>query len=215
MLTLSQVTKSYPLQGRTLSVLKGIDLNVAAGQKVAILGRNGAGKSTLIRLIGGLEKPDSGQIVSKMSISWPLGYAGGMQGSLTGLDNIYFLSRIYGMDPSGVTKYVSDFTELGHFLHEPVKTYSAGMRGRLAFALSMAFDFDCLLIDEGLSAGDSRFTKRCQDALNKRKDKAIVMVSHSQASIKDFCDQAYVLDQGHLHPFATLDAAYQFYGSCH
>jgi capsular polysaccharide transport system ATP-binding protein len=215
MLTLFQVTKSYPLQGRTLSVLKGIDLSVAAGQKVAILGRNGAGKSTLIRLIGGLEKPDSGQIVSKMSISWPLGYAGGMQGSLTGLDNIYFLSRIYGIDPSGVTQYVSDFTELGHFLHEPVKTYSAGMRGRLAFALSMAFDFDCLLIDEGLSAGDSRFTKRCKDALNQRKDKAIVMVSHSQASIKDFCDQAYVLDQGHLHPFATLDAAYQFYGSCH
>ncbi len=215
MLTLQQVFKSYPLQGRTLPVLRGINLTVESGQKVAILGRNGAGKSTLIRLIGGLEKPDSGYITSKMSISWPLGHAGGMQGSLTGLDNIYFLSRIYGIDPKGVRQYVSDFTELGQFLHEPVKTYSAGMRGRLAFALSMAFDFDCLLIDEGLSAGDSRFTQRCKDALEKRKDKAIVMVSHSQASIKDFCDQAYVLNEGALHPFASLDAAYQFYGNCH
>ncbi len=215
MLTLQQVFKSYPLQGRTLPVLRGIDLTVESGQKVAILGRNGAGKSTLIRLIGGLEKPDSGYIASKMSVSWPLGHAGGMQGSLTGLDNVYFLSRIYGINPKGVTQYVSDFTELGQFLHEPVKTYSAGMRGRLAFALSMAFDFDCLLIDEGLSAGDSRFTQRCQDALQQRKDKAIVMVSHSQASIKEFCDQAYVLNEGALHPFASLDAAYQFYGNCH
>ncbi|MTA27008.1 MAG: ATP-binding cassette domain-containing protein [Actinobacteria bacterium] len=215
MLTLHHVTKSYPLHGRMLPVLKGIDLTVTPGQKVAILGRNGAGKSTLIRLIGGLEKADSGDIQSYMSISWPLGYSGGMQGSLTGLDNIYFLSRIYGVNPSMVKDYVSDFTELGTFLLEPVKTYSAGMRGRLAFALSMAFDFDCLLIDEGLSAGDSRFTQRCRDALNQKKEKAIVMVSHSQASIKEFCDQAYVLHQGQLHPFASMDAAYQFYGNCH
>lgn len=215
MLTLHHVTKSYPLHGRMLPVLTGIDLTVTPGQKVAILGRNGAGKSTLIRLIGGLEKPDSGDIQSDMSISWPLGYAGGMQGSLTGLDNIYFLSRIYGVHPSKVKDYVRDFTELGSFLREPVKTYSAGMRGRLAFALSMAFDFDCLLIDEGLSAGDSRFTQRCRDALDARKDKAIVMVSHSQTNIKEFCDQAYVLDQGQLHPFASMDAAYQFYGNCH
>lgn len=215
MLTLSHVTKSYPLQGRMLPVLKGIDLTVKPSEKVAILGRNGAGKSTLIRIIGGLEKPDSGMVKAYMSISWPLGYAGGMQGSLTGIDNIYFLSRIYGKDPIPVKDYVSDFTELGHFLFEPVKTYSAGMRGRLAFALSMAFNFDCLLIDEGLSAGDSRFTERCRDALNQKKEKAIVMVSHSQASIKEFCDQAYVLHQGQLHPFASMDAAYQFYGNCH
>lgn len=215
MLTLSQITKSYPLNGRMLPVLTGVDLTVMSGEKVAILGRNGAGKSTLIRVIGGLEKPDSGMLKSDMSISWPLGYAGGMQGSLTGIDNVYFLCRIYGRDPIPVKDYVSEFTELGHFLFEPIKTYSAGMRGRLAFALSMAFEFDCLLIDEGLSAGDSRFTQRCQDALNEKKEKAIVMVSHSQASIKQFCDQAYVLDQGQLHSFDSMNSAYQYYEGCH
>ncbi len=215
MLTLSQVTKSYALRGSTLRVLDGINLSVGVGEKVAILGRNGAGKSTLIRLIGGLERPDAGRIYSQMSISWPLGIAGGVQGGLTGLDNINFLSRIYGADPLPVREFVADFAELGHFLREPVKTYSSGMRGRLGFALSMAFDFDCLLIDEGLSAGDARFTQRCRDALEKKKEKAIVMVSHAQGSVRDFCDRACVLSEGKLHDFDSLNSAYQFYETCH
>jgi capsular polysaccharide transport system ATP-binding protein len=215
MLQLESVCKSYPLQGEVLHVLQDISFTLSLGDKVAILGRNGAGKSTLIRLIGGMEKPDAGHIHSSMSISWPLGYAGGMQGSLTGLDNIYFLCRIYGADPLRVKDYVADFTELGKFLWEPVKSYSSGMRGRLGFALSMAFNFDCLLIDEGLSAGDSRFTQRCHDALTSKKDKSILMVSHSEASIKEFCDQAYVLQQGRLQAFESMDSAYQYYEQCH
>jgi len=215
MLQLESVCKSYPLQGEVLHVLQDISFTLSLGDKVAILGRNGAGKSTLIRLIGGMEKPDAGHIHSSMSISWPLGYAGGMQGSLTGLDNIYFLCRIYGADPLRVKDYVADFTELGMFLWEPVKSYSSGMRGRLGFALSMAFNFDCLLIDEGLSAGDSRFTQRCHDALTSKKDKSILMVSHSEASIKEFCDQAYVLQQGRLQAFESMDSAYQYYEQCH
>jgi capsular polysaccharide transport system ATP-binding protein len=214
MLELKKITKSYPLNGKKHHVLNGIDLQVGHGEKLAVLGRNGSGKSTLIRLIGGLEKPDTGTITSDMSISWPLGYSGGMQGSLSGIDNIYFLARIYGVDPAPVKDYVSDFTELGDFLAEPVKTYSAGMRGRLAFALSMAFDFECLLIDEGLSAGDSRFTQRCHDALMSKKDKTIVMVSHSQASIKEFCDHAYVLNEGLLHQFESMDKAYEYFEGC-
>jgi capsular polysaccharide transport system ATP-binding protein len=215
MLQLQSVSKSYPLQGQVLKVLQDINFSLQLGDKVAILGRNGAGKSTLIRLIGGMEKPDAGHITSTKSISWPLGYAGGVQGSLTGLDNIYFLCRIYGADPLRVKDYVADFTELGKFLWEPVKSYSSGMRGRLGFALSMAFNFDCLLIDEGLSAGDSRFTQRCHDALTSKKDKSILMVSHSEASIKEFCQQAYVLQGGHLHTFDTMASAYQFYEQSH
>jgi len=211
MLEVRQVNKSYPLHGEILQVLNQIDFTLQQGEKVAILGRNGAGKSTLIRLIGGLERPDSGIIHSNMSISWPLGYAGGMQGSLTGLDNIYFLSRIYGVDPLSIKDYVSDFTELGKFIREPVKSYSSGMRGRLAFAISMAFNFDCLLIDEGLSAGDSRFTQRCKDALDEKKEKAILMVSHSKASIEEFCSQAYVLSSGQLHGFESMALAYEYY----
>lgn len=215
MLQVQNVSKSYPLQGQVLNVLQGINFELLPGDKVAVLGRNGAGKSTFIRLIGGLEHPDAGQIQSSMSISWPLGYDGGVQGSLTGLDNIYFLCRIYGADPVLVKDYVADFTELGHFLWEPVKTYSSGMRGRLGFALSMAFNFDCLLIDEGLSAGDSRFTQRCHDALKAKQDQAILMVSHSQASIEAFCDTAYVLQAGQLHSFDSLGSAYAFYEKGH
>ena len=214
MLQLQQVCKSYPLQGQLFNVLKNISFTMSLGDKVAILGRNGAGKSTLIRLIGGMEHPDSGRIESSMSISWPLGHDGGVQGSLTGLDNIYFLCRIYGADPSTVKDYVADFTELGKFLWEPVKSYSTGMRGRLGFALSMAFDFECLLIDEGLSAGDSRFTQRCHDALTSKKDKSILMVSHSESSIKEFCNQAYVLHEGRLHSYESMDSAYKYYTEC-
>jgi capsular polysaccharide transport system ATP-binding protein len=211
MLELKSISKSYALRGNTLSVLKGIDLCIQPGQKMAILGRNGSGKSTLIRIIGGIESPDAGMVNRSMSISWPLGYSGGMQGSLTGLDNIHFLCRIYQANRIEVRKYVEDFAELGKFLHEPVKTYSSGMRGRLAFALSMAFDFDCFLIDEGLSAGDARFTERCRTALEERKNRAILMVSHSQHSIRQFCNEAGVLQDGKLHCFNNMNDAYAFY----
>lgn len=213
MLQIERLTKSYQIKSGTLRVLNGINLHIEPGEKVAILGKNGAGKSTLIRIIGNLEAPDSGNVIRGMSISWPLGYSGGMQGSLTGYDNIAFLCRVYGVEQSQVADYVRSFTELGHFLKEPVKTYSAGMRGRLNFALSMAFNFDCLLIDEGLTAGDSRFADRCHEALEAKKDCAILMVAHAQESIRQFCQKAYVLEGGSLLPFNSMDDAYHHYNS--
>jgi capsular polysaccharide transport system ATP-binding protein len=213
MLQVRDLKKSYPIHGGTLKVLNGVNLEITHGEKVAILGRNGAGKSTLIRIIGDLEIPDSGKVFKGMSISWPLGYSGGMQGSLTGYDNIAFLCRLYNVDQSEVREYVSSFTELGHFLKEPVKTYSAGMRGRLNFALSMAFNFDCLLIDEGLTAGDSRFADRCHEALEAKKDCAILMVAHAQESIRQFCQKAYVLEGGTLLSFDSMDDAYRHYNA--
>jgi len=213
MLQVKNLSKSYPIKGGSLKVLNNINLEIHRGEKVAILGRNGAGKSTLIRIIGDLETPDAGKVIRDMSISWPLGFSGGMQGSLTGYDNIAFLCRIYNVDQSEVREYVRSFTELGHFLKEPVKTYSAGMRGRLNFALSMAFNFDCLLIDEGLTAGDSRFADRCRQALEDKKDCAILMVAHAQESIRQFCQKAYVLEGGSLLSFDSMDDAYRHYNS--
>lgn len=213
MLKVHELYKSYRTKNGLISVLSGVNLEIRRGEKVAILGRNGAGKSTLIRVIGDLESPDSGRISREMSISWPLGYSGGMQGSLTGYDNIAFLCRIYNVDQKAVSDYVRSFTELGHFLKEPVKTYSAGMKGRLNFALSMAFNFDCLLIDEGLTAGDSRFADRCHQALEDKKDCAILMVAHAQESIRQFCQKAYVLEGGSLLSFNTMDDAYHHYNS--
>jgi capsular polysaccharide transport system ATP-binding protein len=214
MLVLKEIYKSYSLEkNETLNVLKGINLTVKKGEKIAILGRNGAGKSTLIRIIGGIEFPDQGKIQSTMSVSWPVGISGGMQGSLSGIDNINFLCRIYGSNRNKVIEFVDNFAELGNFLTQPVKTYSSGMRGRLNFALSMAFNFDCLLVDEGLVAGDSRFTERCINAIDSKKDCAFIMVAHSEESIRRFCDKAYLLENGRLKNFDTLDEAFKYYNS--
>ena len=212
MLVIENLSKHYVSRNRVSPVLRNINFTLRAGERVAVLGKNGAGKSTLMRIIGGIELPNSGRISSTMSISWPLGYSGGVQGSLSGYDNIKFLCRIYDVDFRKTAQYVEEFTELGSLLREPVKTFSAGMKGRLNFALSMAFNFDCLLIDEGLSAGDARFTEKCRKAISSRASScSIFMASHSEQSIRDFCENAYVLENGKLINFLTLDDAFNYY----
>ena len=162
MIQLQNVSKKYHTQGGWTTVLKDINLTLERGQKLGILGRNGAGKSTLIRLMSGAEPPSSGKIIRDMSISWPLAFSGGFQGSLTGIDNLKFICRVYGADYQKVRDYVEDFAELGKYMYEPLKSYSSGMRARLAFGLSMAIEFDCYLIDEVMAVGDQRFKDRCR-----------------------------------------------------
>jgi capsular polysaccharide transport system ATP-binding protein len=212
MLSVHSLTKRYPFQGSMRTVLDNINLQVRPGEKVGILGRNGSGKSTLIRLIGGSENPDSGTVHRGMSVSWPLALGGGFQGSLTGMDNLRFICRIYGASIEDKISYVQDFTELGRYMHEPMKTYSSGMRARLAFALSMVIEFDCYLIDEVMAVGDDRFRERCQHELfEKRANRAMLIVSHSASYIKKHCDSAAVLMRGQLHHFDSVDEGFAFY----
>ena|SRR5688572_29339025 len=212
MITLSGVTKTYPTRSGPVQVLRGLDLTVDKGERVGILGRNGAGKSTLIRLISGAELPTSGHIHRDMSVSWPLAFGGAFQGSLTGYDNLRFICRIYGVDPEDKTGFVQEFSELGIFLWEPVKTYSSGMRARLAFALSMVIEFDCFLIDEIIAVGDTRFHEKCENELFvKRADRAMIIVSHDPAFIRAHCSRAAVLIDGQLHHLPTVDQAFDFY----
>jgi capsular polysaccharide transport system ATP-binding protein len=193
-------------------VLDGVDLRVERGQKVGILGRNGAGKSTLIRLIGGAEYPTSGCVNRQMSVSWPLAFGGTFHPHLTGFDNLRFICRVYGLEYTDALPFIEEFTELGRYLREPVVHYSEGMRARLAFALSLAIEFDCFLIDEILSVGDSRFQARCQSELfEKRKDRAMIIASHHPPAITFHCERAAVLLDGKLHPFASVDEAQEFY----
>jgi capsular polysaccharide transport system ATP-binding protein len=193
-------------------VLDGINLQLDRGRNIGILGRNGAGKSTLIRLLSGAEKPNSGRIHRDMSVSWPLAFTGAFQTHLTGLDNLKFICRVYGVDWKPLVPFVEEFTELGLYFREPVAHYSAGMTMRLAFALSMAIEFDCFLIDEGLSVGDARFGHRCHvELFQKRKDRAFILVSHDPNIVKTYCERACVLHQGRLYDFETVDAAYEFY----
>lgn len=212
MIRLENVNKRYRTQAGWKTVLKNVNLTLERGQKLGILGRNGAGKSTLIRLMSGVEPPTQGAVFRSMSISWPLAFGGGFQGSLTGMDNLRFICRVYGADIERVRKYVEDFAELGVYMQEPVKKYSSGMRARLAFALSMAIEFDCYLIDEVLAVGDQRFRERCQiELFEKRKDRAMIYVSHSAASVKKLCDSACVLEQGMLYNFGNMDEAFDYY----
>jgi capsular polysaccharide transport system ATP-binding protein len=212
---LANVRKTYPTrQGRRV-VLDRVDLQVAKGRKIGILGRNGSGKSTLIRMISGAELPTSGRITRGISVSWPLAFGGAFQHYLTGLDNLRFICRIYGVDFRTVIPFVEDFTELGIYLREPVMHYSSGMRARLAFALSMAIEFDCFLIDEIIAVGDSRFHDKClHELFEKRGDRALIMASHDLAMIKAYCDSAYVLSAGRLTEHESVDAAYAFYQTC-
>ena len=212
MIKLVNVTKQYRVRNGVHTVFRDVNLEIAPGEKLGILGRNGAGKSTMIRLLSGAELPTRGRVVRRMSVSWPLAFGGAFQGSLTGKDNVRFICRVYGKDPAAVMPMVEEFAELGRFLREPVKTYSSGMRARLAFAISLAIEFDCFLIDEVISVGDARFHEKCQAELfEKRKDRAMVIVSHEAHNIREHCDRACVLHAGTLHPFPDVDTAYQFY----
>jgi capsular polysaccharide transport system ATP-binding protein len=214
MIELKNISKRYETRSGSRLVLDNINLIVKPGEKLGILGRNGAGKSTLIRLISGAERPCNGSITRSMSISWPLAFSGAFQGSLTGLDNLRFICRVYNADIETAIPKVEEFSELGIYLREPVKTYSSGMRARLAFAISLAVDFDCFLIDEVIVVGDSRFHEKCEiELFEKRKDRAMIIVSHQPAEILAHCHKAAVLHGGKIFSFDDVHEAYDFYQS--
>jgi len=214
MIVLENITKRYNTRQGASTVLNGVSLQVKPGEKIGILGRNGSGKSTLIRIISGAELPTSGSITRSMSVSWPLAFGGAFQGSLTGLDNLRFICRVYGVDFLPCVDYVEEFSELGRYMREPVKTYSSGMRARLAFAISMVVEFDCFLIDEVISVGDARFHAKCQQELfEKRRDRAMIMVSHEAHNIREHCSHACVISEGKLNEFTDINAAYEYYQS--
>jgi capsular polysaccharide transport system ATP-binding protein len=213
MLSLANVSKSYQTRTGPVTIFRDVNLEVDRGQKVGILGRNGAGKSTIIRLISGAERPTSGKVERHMSVSWPLAFGGAFQGALTGLDNLRFISRVYGAKADDKIGFVEEFSELGTYFREPVRHYSSGMRARLAFAISMVVEFDCFLIDEIVAVGDARFTEKCREELfKKRGDRAMIIVSHDREFIRQHCDEAAVLSGGRLHRFHSVEEAYQFYG---
>lgn len=214
MIELRNVEKSYKTTHGSVRILNGASLLVGRHERIGIVGRNGAGKSTMIRLIGGVERPDSGQILRSMSVSWPLAFGGAFQGSLTGLDNARFICRIYGKNWQDHIEYIDEFAELGKFLREPINSYSSGMRARLAFALSMTIDFDCFLIDEVVAVGDDRFREKCQiELFEKRADRAKIIVSHDANYVRGYCERLAILHEGELHSFSDMDQAFDFYHS--
>lgn len=212
MIALHDVTRHFATRHGPVTVLDQVNLTLRPGEKLGILGRNGAGKSTLIRIISGADQPSIGHVARSMSVSWPLAFSAGYAGSLTGYDYLRFVCRVYGVSIEDRIDFVKDFAELGRYFIEPVKNYSSGMSARLAFAVSMAIDFDCFLIDEIVAVGDSRFNEKCNEELfEKRKHKAMVIVSHMPTYIQMHCDRAAVLDAGKLYAFDSTEEAFDFY----
>jgi capsular polysaccharide transport system ATP-binding protein len=195
-------------------VLKGVNLTIPPNVSVGLVGRNGAGKSTLLRLIGGIDQPTRGHIERRCRVSWPMGRASGLPGSLTGRQNAKFVCRIYGHEddiPERIAA-IHEFAELGSYFDEPINTYSSGMRSRFQFALSLAFDFDVYIADEAISAGDTAFRRKASVAFRRRADHAsLLMVSHSETALKQFCTAGIWLHAGQAHWFDDVDDALDAY----
>ncbi|MGH6763326.1 MAG: ABC transporter ATP-binding protein [Phyllobacterium sp.] len=208
MITFRDVSKSYPFGNTRKTVLNTFSGSFPKGVNTGILGQNGAGKSTLFRLFAGSEPPDSGQIMRRGTVSWPLGFSGGFHGSLTARENVRFISRIYNRDPRQVFDFVEDFAEIGRYVDMPIKSYSSGMKARLAFGVSMAIDFDYYLIDEVIAVGDAAFKKKCHRVLSERRQKStIILISHSNGLLKEFCEVGGLLHEGCLKFFPSIDDA--------
>lgn len=217
MFELRNVTKSYLTPNGRRYVFRNLSLAIPPGKNIGLIGRNGAGKSTLMRLLGGADVPDSGIIATDRSISWPVGLTGGFQGSMSGRDNIKFICRVYGATGEAMRekiRYVQEFAEIGDWIDEPIKTYSSGMRSRVAFGLSMAFDFDYYLIDEVMSVGDAQFKRKCADVFKEKLQKAnVVLVSHSMPEIEKLCDIVLLVRDGGIQVFNDVAEGIKAYNS--
>jgi capsular polysaccharide transport system ATP-binding protein len=214
MISCENLSKRYPMGSGHKQVFKNLNLRINPGERIGLLGRNGAGKTTLIKLIGGVEMPTSGKVRREMSVSWPLGFGGGFQGSLTGYDNARFIARIYGMEYDEIRDFVEDFSQLGTQLKMPVKTYSSGMKARLAFALSLTIEFACYLIDEVIVVGDADFQRKCHfELFDKRGDRALVVASHSPDLIREFCNRAMIIHEGSGRMYSDVNEALEVYSA--
>ncbi len=214
MIEIRNVYKRYHNHHGSDWVLKGIDLTLPLGLSVGLVGRNGAGKSTLLRLIGDMDYPDRGEIVRKCRVSWPIGLSGGFEGKMTGRQNVKFVARIHGeeLGVDEVIRFVEDFAEIGKAFDEPVMTYSTGMRSRLAFGLSLAFDFDVYLSDEATAVGDRAFKEKAKKAFKDRVSRAsLIMVSHQEGILKDLCQAGIWLNNGEATWFDDINDALTAY----
>ncbi|MDX1821393.1 MAG: ABC transporter ATP-binding protein [Paracoccaceae bacterium] len=208
MITFEDISKGFWVKGDYRPVIRNLNLHLPSGKSLALLGRNGAGKSTLLSIIAGTMRPDTGRIISDGSISFTVGFAGSFHGDMTGAQNTRFVARVYGVDTDELTAFVEDFAEIGEHFNMPVRTYSAGMRSRLAFGISMGIKFDTYLIDEATATGDARFRRKSSEVFRTRMSQSsAIMVSHSMADIRNFCDAGLVLHDGGIEVFDNVEDA--------
>jgi len=215
MIELKNVTKYFMTKKGKNYILNDVSFTIPSGVNIGILGRNGTGKSTIMRMLGKIEFPNIGSITSSNSFSWPLGLGGGFVGNMTAKANVKFVCRLYGKsqkEMNEIIEFVKEFSELKDYFDMPIKTYSSGMKGRLGFGLSLAFDFDYMLIDETLSVGDARFKKKSKEALIKKIEKCnILLVSHDMNTLRELCEAGIVVNNGKMSYFENIEDAINEY----
>jgi capsular polysaccharide transport system ATP-binding protein len=209
MIELRGLSKSFPSRQGRRYVFRDLSFTFPSGANIGLIGRNGAGKSTLLRLLGGIDQPDSGQVVSDARISWPVGLSGGFNTSLTARENVQFVCRIHGSlgdDLRTRVQFVQDFAEIGDYFDLPMKSFSSGMRSRVAFGLSMAFDFDYYLIDEVMAVGDAQFKAKSKQVLTQRLARAnVIMTTHSMSDVREYCNVVVHVDSGHVAVYDDIE----------
>lgn len=208
MIELKNVTKYFTTNEGRKYILNNVSI-VLPKVNIGILGRNGTGKSTLMRMLGQIEFPTTGRIASHSTFSWPLGLSGGFVGNMTGKANVKFVCRLYGKTDSEIKEiieYVKEFSELNNYFDMPIKTYSSGMKGRLSFGLSLAFNFDYMLIDETLSTGDANFRLKAKLALKKKIESChVILVSHDMKTLSEICQAGLLVHNGELHYYDDIN----------
>ena len=212
MIRLENINKRYKTAAGIHTVLDNVSVTFPKGHSVGILGLNGAGKSTLIRIIGDSEPADSGRVIRTGKVSWPLGFTGGFQSDLTARENARFVARIYGESIEYVERFTEEFSELGTYFDVPLRSYSAGMRGRFAFSVSLACNFEYYLVDEALETGDARYKEKFRRAFEERRENAsVILVSHNESTIRRNCDMAAILHGGKIEMYDDLREAMRYY----
>ena len=208
MIRLEGVSKAFRLRADWKVILDDVSLALPSGRALALLGRNGAGKTTLLQMISGTTQPDRGRVATMGAVSWPVGFGGSLHGDLTGAQNTRFIARIYGVETAELLDFVEDFAELGGHFHMPIRSYSAGMKSRLGFAMSMGIPFDTYLVDEVTAVGDAAFRRKSKAVFRERiRSASAIMVSHNLAELRDYCDAALLLEAGELRYFPDLNEA--------
>jgi capsular polysaccharide transport system ATP-binding protein len=215
MIELQGLTKSYTTPHGRRYVFRDLNFKFPARANIGLIGRNGAGKSTLLRLIGGIDIPDHGRVISDASISWPVGLAGGFVPSLSARDNVRFVCRVNGASGHEIRekiRFVEAFAEIGEYFDLPMQSFSNGMRSRVAFGLSMAFEFDYYLIDEVMAVGDAHFKSKSRSVLLDRMKRAkVILTSHTMSDIRQYCDLVVHVDGGHAVVYRDVEAGIRAY----
>lgn len=208
MIRFENLSKSFRMGDSRKVIIDHLDLTLPTGKSLALMGRNGAGKSTLLQMVAGTIRPDTGRILSDGTISWPVGLGGSLHKDLTGAQNIRFIARVYGVDTESLCAFVEDFAELGQHFHLPVRSYSSGMRSRLAFGASMGIRFDTYLVDEVTAVGDASFRVKSRAVFRERmKQSGAIFVSHDLGQLREYCDAGLVLERGRLQYYEDLEEA--------